>query len=113
MNCSHQVRTVILASVAILAVILAPAVVADSDTSALSHVTKGADCHHPIGILATNEFTGVEAENEWLAQHYPHAQLVQQSLIGCDKIPEDDILMRAINGTYFHVYFDISHFFGE
>ncbi|MEA3212196.1 MAG: hypothetical protein QOE70_5253 [Chthoniobacter sp.] len=62
---------------------------------------------------ATTEETGVRAEYEYLAQHYPGYKRGSQSLLNSKGRAFDAIEFTTADGRTKTIYFDITAFFGH
>ncbi len=62
---------------------------------------------------AKEEMSGVHAEYEWLAKHFPGYQRKQQELISQKGHSYDLLHFVAADGKEHDVYFDITGFFGK
>jgi hypothetical protein len=64
-------------------------------------------------IEEKTEGKGVDAEYNWLAQHYPGYKTVSQRLTANNGSNYDIIKIKTRNGDEVDVYFDIDNFFGK
>ncbi len=73
----------------------------------------GASCASAIALHASDETAGVQAEYDWLGQHYPGYRTDSQALIDCSGKSADLLTITTAQGEQRKVYFDISEFFGK
>ena len=73
----------------------------------------GSSFENAVFIEQKTEKAGVDAEYEWLRNHYPGYKLIQQSLTNKNKKPYDLLEIETTAGLRKSVYFDISGFFGK
>ena len=66
-----------------------------------------------IIIEEKTEGSGVSAEYDWLATHYPGYTSEGQYLMTQGKTPYDMIKIKTASGEDKSVYFDISNYFGK
>lgn len=59
------------------------------------------------------EMVGVAAEYQWLRERYPGYKRLAQALVDQGASKYDDLEILMPDGRRFHVYFDISDFFGK
>jgi hypothetical protein len=62
---------------------------------------------------ATNEMTGVQAEDEYIATNYPGWKIERQMLVQHDGRKHDVIVITGPNGETKEIYFDIANWFGK
>jgi hypothetical protein len=73
----------------------------------------GTTIEKAVVILGATEATGVEAEYQWLASHYPGWKGVDQSLVNGDKKVYDVMNFTLPDGSKHTVFFDITDYFGK
>lgn len=66
-----------------------------------------------IVITETSESKGVNAEYEWIANHYTNYKVKMQALNVHNNKPYDIITITQANGEDLELYFDISNYFGK
>jgi len=66
-----------------------------------------------IVIEEKTETAGVNAEYQWIRDHYSNYKVVKQSLVSSGKKPFDVITIEYADGSKQDIYFDISKFFGH
>ena len=74
---------------------------------------QGTSFEDAVIIMEKTETTGVDAEYDWLREHYPGYKLVSQSLSSKDGKHYDVMKIKTASGEDKTVYFDISNFFGK
>lgn len=73
----------------------------------------GSSIEKAVIIKGATEDTGVHAEYEWLAKHFPGYHLKQQGLMSQKGHSYDVLHFVAADGKEHDAYFDITDFFGK
>jgi hypothetical protein len=91
----------------------APAETRPLTPGAVPIAPRGISCNSAVVIDAATEREGIARENAWIAENYPGAKKVGQSLTTCNDKPADQVDIETANGQKRSVYFDISKWFGK
>jgi hypothetical protein len=91
----------------------APAETRPMSPGAVPILPRGVSCNSAVVIDAATERDGIAKENAWIAENYPGAKKVGQSLTTCNDKPADQVDIETANGQKRSVYFDISKWFGK
>lgn len=73
----------------------------------------GSSFEKAVVIHGANEMTGVDAEYDYIAQHYPGYHRGKQSLNSHGKRRFDVLEFTTGDGKKMTIYFDITEFFGK
>jgi hypothetical protein len=73
----------------------------------------GSSYETAVVIDKSNETEGIKAEYDWIKEHYPGSQVLEQSLNYYKDKPYDIIQITDQKGENKRIYFDISKFFGK
>jgi hypothetical protein len=84
-----------------------------STESSLSELRDGLSYETAIIINKRTDKQGIDAEYEWLRQHYPNYKFNGQMLTKSKNIPYDIIDIITSSGLKKTIYFDISKFSGK
>jgi hypothetical protein len=76
-------------------------------------VWEGSSYETAVIIDKTNETEGVEAEYEWIREHFPGSQVLSQSLNFYKEKPYDILQVATAQSETVNIYFDISKYFGK
>ena len=101
-------------------VVVADDTPAPSATSTSRPATKitfaggdGSSIETAVVILGANEITGVDAEYQWLRDHFPGWVGEEQSLLNRNGKAYDVIKFSMPDNSKHTIYFDISDYFGK
>ena len=98
----------------VIAVMLLLGCAAHKQPAATSNGERnGASIDSAIVVNEHSETMGVNAEYQWLAQHYPGYKLKGQELLFEKGKPYDLLEIYTSDGSDHKVYFDISNFYGK
>ncbi len=64
-------------------------------------------------VGAKSDSDATDAEYRWLAIHYPHYKMIEQSLLNNEKRVYDLLKITGADGNEHSVYFDITDSFGK
>ncbi|MBS1663813.1 MAG: hypothetical protein JST68_22400 [Bacteroidetes bacterium] len=101
-------KKLILAFMAVLAIACS-----SSKHSTGNSTRDGSSYENAIVIKETSEKKGVDAEYDWLREHYPGYKRGRQALTTKNGKPYDVLSIETADGVKKDVYFDISKFFGK
>jgi hypothetical protein len=76
-------------------------------------VWEGSSYETAVIIEKTSETEGVEAEYQWIRDHFPGSQVLSQSLNFYKEKPYDILQITTNQGEAVSIYFDISKYFGK
>lgn len=107
----------IVAPLAITATFLTTQFAVQAAPTAPAHITfaggDGSTVEKAVIIKGATEMTGVHAEYEWLAKHFPGAKPGEQALISNQGRSYDLLHFKTPDGKSHEAYFDITDFFGK
>ncbi|HTA27113.1 MAG TPA: hypothetical protein VK809_04960 [Bacteroidia bacterium] len=109
-----KVFSILLVSLLFCATVFSKNIISDTSRHDSLIVRDGSSFKKAVIILDTTESSGVTAEYNWLALHYPGYSSNEQALaIGDDKHPYDILHIITKEGEEKKIYFDISNYFGK
>jgi len=101
-------------SLVVAFVLLAVGVVAQAAPPKITYSGgDGSSFEKAVAIHGATEQTGVDAEYDYLARHFPGYHQSRQSLTSHEKRRYDVLEFTTANGAKMTIYFDITEFFGK
>ena len=85
----------------------------DSSSAAVQKPADGKSFETAIVINKTTEKAGINAEYQWIREHFSNYHVVKQVLVYNDDKRFDVITIQLSDGSTQDIYFDITKFFGS